>query len=112
MRTYTSPTPISTRWRVGALDQGWTVVNGRDWLDALSAGLRRLGLTDAIERMACESLREGLVIANDITHRRRFTIQRLAAAVELGPIDVTSAELIPLDVGDFEDVETVIIRRR
>jgi hypothetical protein len=46
-----------------------------DWLSALGAALGELGLEDGLNRLACERLASGLVIANDVGRKVRFTVR-------------------------------------
>ena len=67
--------PDLARWQAGSLEGGWVTVTATDWLSALGAALYRMGLSDGLQRMGCEVLPNGTVIANDITQRRPFSTQ-------------------------------------
>ncbi|MEL6344442.1 MAG: hypothetical protein AAFV53_15090 [Myxococcota bacterium] len=62
------------------------VVEAPNWLAALGEALSRLGTDEGMERLACECLRNGLIIAHDLSRRERYTV-RAVAGVRLAPDD-------------------------
>ena len=58
------------------------IVTATDWMSALGAALYRMGQIGGIKRMACEQMGNGDVIVNDLTHRRRYVVQRLSVGID------------------------------
>ncbi|MCB9793850.1 MAG: GAF domain-containing protein [Alphaproteobacteria bacterium] len=55
-------------------------VEALNWIVAMGQGLERLGFTAAIERLACEMLPNGTIIARDVQSGTGFVIKPEAAA--------------------------------
>ena len=54
-----------------------------DWLAALGAAMTELDLQDGLDRLVCERLSSGLIIANDIGRNVRFTIRNTTTRAEV-----------------------------
>ena len=66
-------------WEVRSIHHPVTTVQAPDWLSALGAALCALGLEAGLDRLACERLASGLVIANDVGRKVRFTVRDVTA---------------------------------
>ena len=75
-------------------------VQGNNWIQALGLGLAEMGRADAIQRLACEVLQNGTVIARDITTGTGFIVQQLQ---EL-PLEDTAEEFEELEALPFEAI--------
>ena len=62
-------------WEIRSIHHPVMTVLAPDWLAALGAGLSELGLEDGLDRLACERLASGLIIANDVGRKVRFTVR-------------------------------------
>lgn len=93
-------------------------VDGQNWIEALGLGLAALGRDGNVQRLACEVLQNGTVIARDITTGTGFIVQEVGAAdeefEELEEIDMEELDLeeLPVDAtdeeGEFERAEETI----
>lgn len=74
-------------------------VRGENWIQALGAGLEQLGRASEVQRLACEVLQNGTVIARDITSGTGFIVQEVDAESDAdtdeSPED--GLELLPAD---------------
>lgn len=57
-----------------------TLVEAANWLTALGNGLDELGVVARIDRLACEVLRNGTVVARDVRTGKGFVVQPLSGA--------------------------------
>lgn len=83
-------------------------VKGRNWIVALGRGLHELGRDEALQRLACEVLPNGTVIARDITTGVGYIVQSVESAedsllYEL-PDDQTSELPMP-PTGDLAEAQ-------
>ncbi|MBN2798455.1 MAG: GAF domain-containing protein [Deltaproteobacteria bacterium] len=74
-------------------------VSGENWLIALGRGLERWGVSRGLERLVCETLPNGTVIANDVAAGRRYVVQPMAVEPELPEVE-------PLPDEPFEGVSS------
>jgi hypothetical protein len=78
-------------WEIRSIHHPVITVMAPDWLSALGAALTELGLEAGLDRLACERLSGGLVIANDVGRKMRFTIRDVTArAAEPRPVPAAS----------------------
>lgn len=75
-------------------------VQGNNWIQALGLGLAEMGRADEIQRLACEVLQNGTVIARDITTGTGFIVQQVH---EL-PLEDTAEEFQELELMPFEAI--------
>jgi GAF domain-containing protein len=61
-------------------------VKGRNWIVALGRGLHELGRDEALQRLACEVLANGTVIARDITTGVGYVVQSVDTSDVASPI--------------------------
>lgn len=76
-------------------------VRGHNWIQALGSGLAQLGRDRDVQRLACEVLQNGTVIARDITSGTGWVVQEVdeaAVAAEEPPSE--EIELLPLEAID------------
>ena len=57
-------------------------VRGDNWIQALGAGLEQLGRASEVQRLACEVLQNGTVIARDITTGTGFIVQEVDGSID------------------------------
>ena len=62
-------------WEIRSIHHPAITVLAPDWLSALGAALSELGLENGLERLACERLPSGMIIANDVGRKVRFTVR-------------------------------------
>lgn len=62
-------------WEIRSIHHPVIRVLAPDWLSALGAALSELGLDDGLERLACERLASGRIIANDVGRKTRYTVR-------------------------------------
>jgi hypothetical protein len=62
-------------WEIRSIHHPVMTVLAPDWLAALGAALSELGIEDGLNRLACERLASGLIIANDVGRKVRFTVR-------------------------------------
>lgn len=65
-------------WSVTARGLASVEVQGRNWIVALGRGLEELGRVSALQRLACEVLPNGTVIARDIATGTGYVVQQVA----------------------------------
>lgn len=75
---------MQTTWSVTAKGLASVEVQGRNWLVALGRGLEELGRVPALQRLACEVLPNGTVIARDIATGTGYVVQQVGVAHSLG----------------------------
>ncbi|MDG1479033.1 MAG: hypothetical protein P8R54_05545 [Myxococcota bacterium] len=71
---------LTMLWRISSPDTAPVTLRATDWISALGAALHQLGRSQHINRMACERLRNGDLIINDLTHDSRYVVQHLSIA--------------------------------
>ena len=62
-------------WEIRSIHHAPITVTAPNWLAALGAALAELGMEEGLNRLACERLSSGLIIANDVSRRQRFTVR-------------------------------------
>lgn len=72
-------------WEIRSIHHPVITVFAPDWLAALGAAMTELGLQEGLDRLACERLSSGLIIANDVGRKMRFTIRDTTARAETPP---------------------------
>lgn len=102
---------------VSARGLGSVQVRGPNWISALGEGLEELGRAEGLERLACEVLPNGTVIARDIGTGTGYIVQSVdddasatSEEVESLPIDAISA--LEPEEDEYEAIdaaETVIM---
>lgn len=87
-------------WSVTARGQASVKVRGRNWIVALGRGLDELGRADALQRLACEVLPNGTVIARDIASGAGFVVQQMEAdeADAVGQVGQSQQGLAPIPI--------------
>lgn len=81
-------------------------VEANNWITALGLAIEKLGGVDGIERLACEVLGNGTVIARDAATGAGFVVQATVEAVPRAPVDrPEDDELIPTEEAEIFDVE-------
>lgn len=86
-------------------------VEGQNWIQALGVGLAELGRDSDVQRLACEVLQNGTVIARDISSGTGFIVQEVQQdeADEDGIEEIDAADLeledLPLDALDLYEPE-------
>lgn len=81
-------------FEVSAADGAPVRVEAANWLSALGDGLHALHAVDGLERLACELLPNGRVVARDVRTGRGFVVHPLGAQAPLATEDVdTEPEL-------------------
>lgn len=98
-----------SRFLVSAQGNPGTPIEAANWLAALGVGLDRLGLVGAINRLACEVLPNGTVIARDARTGEGFVVQPMLQ-IEVpaaAPRELDSEMILPADDDDsaFGEVE-------
>ncbi len=69
-------------WEIRSIHHPVITVFAPDWLAALGAAMTELGLQDGLDRLVCERLSSGLIIANDVGRKVRFTIRNTTKRAE------------------------------
>ncbi len=77
---------MSKRWSVTARGLAGVEVKGRNWVIALGRGLEEIGRVDELERLACEVLPNGTVIARDIASGTGYIVQQVGLDAGLAPV--------------------------
>lgn len=99
-------------WSVTARGLASVEVNGRNWIVALGRGLEELGRVGALQRLACEVLPNGTVIARDIATGTGYVVQQVGdvpdAAESHPPASDAEPSTGPLPV-DGDDTSEVPI---
>lgn len=73
-------------------------VRGANWIMALGSGLELLGRAADVQRLACEVLPNGTVIARDIKSGTGYIVQEVDLEVEdVAPVVEDEIELLPAD---------------
>lgn len=72
-------------WEVSARTLPTVVVTAPNWMAAIGMAMDIHGLSDGMERVACERLRNGTIIINDLSSGRRITIRPRPAATSDAP---------------------------
>ena len=81
-------------------------VRGANWIQALGSGLAQMGRDGDLQRLACEVLQNGTVIARDITSGTGFIVQEVEDGVDEDTDEVTvdaseaDIEFLPADAMD------------
>ncbi len=76
-------------------------VQGNNWIQALGLGLQQMGRADEVQRLACEVLQNGTVIARDITSGTGFIVQQVDDLPEEDTDEeFEEIELLPSDALD------------
>ena len=70
-------------WEIRSIHHPVITVFAPDWLAALGAAMTELDLQDGLDRLVCERLSSGLIIANDIGRNVRFTIRNTTTRAEV-----------------------------
>lgn len=84
---------MAKRWSVTARGLASVEVRGSNWIVALGRGLGELGRVDELERLACEVLPNGTVIARDIASGTGYVVQQVGLEAGLAtPEPVPSEE--------------------
>ncbi len=94
------------RFAVSSRGRPSVEVRASNWVTALGLGLEHYGAADGIERLACEVLPNGTVIARDISSGNGFIVREAEEAVEEAvegpsqpPSGVASSTLVPSSSG-------------
>ena len=95
------PDAIGTLWQITAPHLSPTRIRAENWLQALG-NLLSCTRSAPIGRLGCERLRNGDVIAHDLTNGHRYIIQPHTVLIQL-----TEADLEPLDEADAETEEVL-----
>lgn len=101
------------RYRVSSLREGHVDVDAADWLSALGAGLRQLGLSEGLTHMAAETLPGGKILVRDVRSGAAYSVVAYAAD---GPSPVSEEELLPIDEdeitasGEVEDLAESVLQ--
>jgi putative methionine-R-sulfoxide reductase with GAF domain len=76
-------------WSVSSRGLPTVEVRAPNWIIALGQGLEQLGKAQGVERLACEMLQNGTVIARDIASGTGFVVQSTtsAEAPDSSPVD-------------------------
>lgn len=77
-------------------------VRGQNWIQALGSGLAQMGRDADVQRLACEVLQNGTVIARDITSGTGFIVQEVD---EAATVDEETDEVPSLDASELEELE-------
>lgn len=86
------------RYEVAASEGRTLEVQAATWLHALGEGLRAMDLLDAIDRLACEVLPNGRVLARDVRSGQGYAVLPLDPIPTAAPSDRRPhAELLSLD---------------
>lgn len=78
-------------------------VTGHNWIQALGSGLEQMGCAANVQRLACEVLQNGTVIARDISTGTGFIVQEVGGideTEEISELESEEIELLPLDAID------------
>ena len=70
------------RFEVGASDASVVEVEASNWLSALGEGLMLLGMVGGLERLACEVLPNGRVLARNVRNGQGYLVNPLGAATD------------------------------
>ena len=62
-------------WEIRSIHHPLVTVIAPNWLAALGAALEELSMESGLDRLACERLASGLIVANDVGRQVRFTIR-------------------------------------
>jgi hypothetical protein len=91
-----------SRFLVSAQGNPGTPIEAANWLAALGVGLDRLGLVGAINRLACEVLPNGTVIARDARTGEGFVVQPMlhSESLVVAPRELDSEMILPADDDD------------
>jgi hypothetical protein len=82
-------------WSVTARGLASVEVQGRNWIVALGRGLEELGRVSALQRLACEVLPNGTVIARDIATGTGYIVQHVGEAPDRGASESRPPESHP-----------------
>lgn len=98
------------RYEVAASEGRTLEVQAATWLHALGEGLRAMDLLEAIDRLACEVLPNGRVLARDVRSGQGYAVLPLDPAPTAAPPALAPhSELLSLDgseeLGEEEGVE-------
>lgn len=97
------------RFEVGSSDDSPVEVDAANWLAALGEGLVRMGLLDGLERLACEVLPNGRVLARDVRTGQGYVVSPLSAAGEgRSPLPARSHERVVYQYQDSHLGELVM----
>jgi GAF domain-containing protein len=83
-------------WSISARGLPAVLVGAPNWIAALGHGLEKLGRASSVQRLACEQLPNGTVIARDIASGTGFVIQLVDAQAE--PLSDELETLSPEDL--------------
>lgn len=86
-------------WSVGGRGIESVVVEAPNWIVALGLGLERIGHAASIERLACEALPNGTIIARDIVRGTGFVVQPALDEVAVLTEEPTGDEALALEEG-------------
>ena len=81
------------RYRISSQHLKPVTVTATDWMSALGTALHRLGRVGTIKRMACEQVKNGDIIVNDLTNRHRYVVQELPLMIDDGYADEVTERL-------------------
>lgn len=103
-------------WSVTAQGQASVQVPARNWMVALGRGLDELGQADRLERLACEVLPNGTVIARDVGTGTGYVVHAVDAPDPPSDVDATieaeeseaEALFVLPDESDPDDVDQQI----
>ena len=73
------------RYEVGSSDRSPVEVEASNWLSALGDGLLLLGIVGDLERLACEVLPNGRVLARNVRTGQGYVVNPLGAQADLRP---------------------------
>ena len=91
-------------WSVSARGLAAVQVRGSNWIVALGSGLEMLGKAPDVQRLACEVLPNGTVIARDISTGTGYVVQEVeAASDEPEPATDEELELLPADAIEYAE---------
>jgi hypothetical protein len=90
-------------WSVTARGLASVEVQGRNWIVALGRGLEELGRVGALQRLACEVLPNGTVIARDIATGTGYVVQQVGdlRETQVDPDAETAQGAMPM-AGDHD----------
>ena len=86
-----------TRFAVAARGQPTTEIDAPNWLVALGLGLEQLGHLPRLERLACEVLANGTIIARDAATGAGYVVQ---PAEDTAGCEVDDEEPLAVDAGE------------
>ncbi|MEN0064455.1 MAG: GAF domain-containing protein [Myxococcota bacterium] len=93
-------------WSVTAQGVASVEVPARNWMVALGRGLDELGQADSLERLACEVLPNGTVIARDVSTGTGYVVHAVDAE---GSPDAPNREDHPLIEAEDAEAESVFV---